>query len=74
MPSAEAVKTTCAYCGVGCGLEARRDGRGVIRVGGDRDHPASFGRLCSKGTALAETLGPDTRLTHPWRCRRSRPA
>lgn len=56
-----AVRTTCPYCGVGCGVLAWPDGR----VAGDPDHPANRGRLCVKGTALGETLGLDGRLLHP---------
>jgi assimilatory nitrate reductase catalytic subunit len=61
---AEAVRTTCPYCGVGCGLLARPDGAGWL-IEGDPDHPANRGRLCSKGAALGETLGLETRLLHP---------
>ena len=59
-------RTTCPYCGVGCGLKVARaaDGGGVV-VQGDADHPANFGRLCSKGSALADTLGLDDRLLYP---------
>lgn len=32
---------------------------------GDPDHPANFGRLCSKGAALAETIDLDDRLLYP---------
>ena len=59
------VKTTCAYCGVGCGVLATPDGRGGAAIAGDPDHPANFGRLCSKGSALGETLGLEGRLLHP---------
>jgi assimilatory nitrate reductase catalytic subunit len=62
-----AVRTTCPYCGVGCGVLAKPDGRGGAAIAGDPDHPANFGRLCSKGTALGETLGVETRLLHPLR-------
>jgi assimilatory nitrate reductase catalytic subunit len=55
------IRTTCPYCGVGCGLIARPDGKVV----GDPEHPANFGRLCSKGAALAETLGLENRLLYP---------
>lgn len=58
-------KTTCPYCGVGCGVLATPDGAGGAAITGDPDHPANFGRLCSKGSALGETLGLDTRLLHP---------
>lgn len=61
------VRTTCPYCGVGCGVLAKPDGRGGAAVAGDPQHPANFGRLCSKGSALGETLGLETRLLHPMR-------
>ncbi|MBB5048810.1 assimilatory nitrate reductase catalytic subunit [Rhodopseudomonas rhenobacensis] len=64
-PHPLAVKTTCAYCGVGCGILASPDGRGGASIAGDPAHPANFGRLCSKGSALGETLGLETRLLHP---------
>jgi assimilatory nitrate reductase catalytic subunit len=59
-------KTTCAYCGVGCGISAQAepDGRGLA-VAGDDSHPANFGRLCSKGGALGSTIGLQGRLLHP---------
>ncbi len=60
-----AVRTTCPYCGVGCGILATPDGQGGATIAGDPDHPANFGRLCSKGAALGETLGLETRLLHP---------
>ena len=60
-----AVRTTCPYCGVGCGVLAKPDGRGGAAIAGDPEHPANFGRLCSKGSALGETLGLGGRLLHP---------
>ncbi len=60
-----AVRTTCPYCGVGCGILATPDGQGGAAIAGDPAHPANFGRLCSKGAALGETLGLETRLLHP---------
>jgi assimilatory nitrate reductase catalytic subunit len=59
------VKTTCPYCGVGCGVAATRSGDGAVRIEGDAHHPSNFGRLCSKGSALAETLGEHDRLLYP---------
>jgi assimilatory nitrate reductase catalytic subunit len=59
------LRTTCPYCGVGCGVLPEADGNGGWQVRGDPDHPANFGRLCSKGSALGETLGLDDRLLHP---------
>ncbi|PVB59966.1 nitrate reductase [Labrenzia sp. 011] len=58
-------RTTCPYCGVGCGVLATRHGDGTVTVAGDPDHPANFGRLCSKGSALGETLSLEDRLLHP---------
>ena len=59
------VRTTCPYCGVGCGIVATPDGRGGAEIAGDKDHPANRGRLCSKGAALGETLSLEDRLLHP---------
>ncbi len=61
----DAIRTTCPYCGVGCGVLARRDAAGVVTIKGDPDHPANFGRLCSKGLTLGETLGLEQRLLRP---------
>jgi len=60
---ATATRSTCPYCGVGCGVLASKGGD----VMGDPAHPANFGRLCSKGSALGETLGLEGRLLHPLR-------
>jgi assimilatory nitrate reductase catalytic subunit len=60
-----ATKTTCPYCGVGCGVLATPDGNGGAGISGDPEHPANFGRLCSKGSALGETLGLENRLLYP---------
>src|SRR6266702_642766 len=65
-----ATRTTCPYCGVGCGVLASADGKGGAAIAGDPEHPANFGRLCSKGSALGETLGLEGRLLHPMiRCK-----
>ena len=61
---AGSVKTTCPYCGTGCGVVVTPEGAGWA-VQGDPDHPANQGRLCSKGSALADTLGLETRLLTP---------
>jgi len=58
-------KTTCPYCGVGCGVIAAVDDQGKVSVRGDPDHPANYGRLCSKGSALAETLDLEGRVLYP---------
>lgn len=59
------IRTTCAYCGVGCGIRAEVTGERSVTIKGDPDHPANFGRLCSKGTHLGETVGLEGRLLHP---------
>jgi len=64
-PQPSSVRTTCPYCGVGCGVIAIPDRDGGATISGDAAHPANFGRLCSKGAALAETLSLEGRLLHP---------
>ncbi len=64
-PTLRATRTTCPYCGVGCGVLATPDNRGGAAISGDPEHPANFGRLCSKGSALGETLGLEDRLLYP---------
>ena len=59
------IRTTCAYCGVGCGVTATVTGERTVTIAGDADHPANFGKLCSKGTHLGETVGLEGRLLHP---------
>ena len=59
------IRTTCPYCGVGCGVLAQVDAGGGVTVKGDPQHPANLGRLCSKGAALADTLDLDGRLLYP---------
>jgi assimilatory nitrate reductase catalytic subunit len=59
------VRTTCPYCGVGCGLVAARSSDDGFEIRGDPEHPANLGRVCSKGAALGETLGLEGRLLHP---------
>src|ERR1700727_552038 len=64
-PALRATSTTCPYCGVGCGVLATPDGSGGAAVSGDPSHPANLGRLCSKGSALGETVGLENRLLYP---------
>ncbi|MCA2012980.1 molybdopterin-dependent oxidoreductase [Cereibacter sphaeroides] len=61
-------RTTCPYCGVGCGVSALPDGKGGAAIIGDKAHPANKGKLCSKGSALGETLSLDDRLLRPQVC------
>jgi assimilatory nitrate reductase catalytic subunit len=68
LQSAE-TKSTCPYCGVGCGVVIRTEGARIVDVRGDAEHPANFGRLCTKGSTLHLTAAPhvaaQTRLLHP---------
>src|SRR5919107_4809519 len=65
MASRTPTRTTCPYCGVGCGVLATPQEDGSVAIKGDEQHPANYGRLCSKGSALGETLSLDDRLLHP---------
>ena len=64
-------RSTCPYCGVGCGVIIESAGDQITGVRGDPDHPANFGRLCTKGTTLAltasEAVTRQTRLLQPMR-------
>jgi assimilatory nitrate reductase catalytic subunit len=51
-------KATCCYCGVGCGVIVQTDGKEIVGVRGDPDHPANLGRLCTKGSTLHLTARP----------------
>ena len=59
------IRTTCPYCGVGCGVLAQARPENKFEITGDPDHPANFGKLCSKGSALGETLERGGRLLYP---------
>src|SRR6202140_4788198 len=63
--SSPATRPTCPYCGGGCGVLATPDSGGGAAIAGDPEHPANLGRLCSKGSALGETLGLEDRLLYP---------
>ena len=61
------VATTCAYCGVGCGVKAAvtDESSRTVTIAGDESHPANFGRLCVKGSALGDTVSLEGRLLYP---------
>ena len=66
---ARQVRSTCPYCGVGCGVIIESQGDEIMGVRGDPDHPANFGRLCTKGSTLhltaSNVVTRQTRLLHP---------
>ena len=53
-------RSTCPYCGTGCGVIVEHDGQRIHGVRGAPDHPANFGRLCIKGSTLHLTAAPET--------------
>lgn len=60
--------TTCPYCGVGCGVTATVQDTTLgqkVSVLGDVNHPSNYGKLCIKGSNLADTLGLGTRVLYP---------
>ena len=62
-------RSTCPYCGVGCGVIIESQGAQITGVRGDPDHPANLGKLCSKGSTLHLTATAEvtrqTRLLQP---------
>jgi sulfite reductase (NADPH) flavoprotein alpha-component len=60
--TAQNVRSVCPYCGVGCGIVMQVENGRVAKVTGDKNHPANFGRLCSKGFTCAEPLTAPDRL------------
>jgi ferredoxin-nitrate reductase len=60
-------RSTCPYCGVGCGVEVGVRKGEIVQIRGDRSHPANFGKLCPKPAGLPEALRSPDRLTHPLR-------
>src|SRR5678816_245029 len=63
---AESYKTTCCYCGVGCGIIVHKDRNGKLTLEGDKDHPVNKGMLCSKGLNLHYTvMDQSDRLLYP---------
>src|SRR5918993_4629499 len=61
----DTVRTTCPYCGVGCGVRVETAGGRIVGVRGDDEHPSNRGQLCSKGVSLAATLGETGRALYP---------
>ncbi|MGN6527713.1 MAG: molybdopterin-dependent oxidoreductase [Burkholderiaceae bacterium] len=68
---ARETRSTCPYCGTGCGVVIRSEGARIVDVRGDPAHPANFGRLCTKGSTLHLTAAPhverQARLLAPMR-------
>lgn len=58
----KSVRSVCPYCGVGCGMVLETDGKKITKVSGDKNHPANFGRLCTKGQTSAQALTNSGRM------------
>jgi ferredoxin-nitrate reductase len=60
------IKTTCSYCGVGCGIIVNNDSKNGVTVTGDKNHPVNKGMLCSKGMNLHYVVNDTSdRILHP---------
>ena len=59
------VKTTCVYCGVGCGIKLGVRDKKVVNAEGDRDNPINKGVLCVKGRFGYDFIHHRDRLTSP---------
>ena len=64
-PSIKLTKSTCCYCGVGCGVIIKTENDTIVDVQGDPNHPANYGRLCTKGSTLHLTAKLDARALYP---------
>ena len=64
-PATHITASTCCYCGVGCGVLIEHDGEQILGVKGDPQHPANFGKLCSKGSTLHLTGDLSARALYP---------
>jgi sulfite reductase (NADPH) flavoprotein alpha-component len=62
MTDTRTVKGSCPYCGVGCGIVMQVKDNRVVKVSGDKTHPANFGRLCTKGNSCAQVIADPGRM------------
>ncbi len=65
-------RTTCCYCGVGCGIVVSKDRAGHLTLAGDTEHPTNRGLLCSKGKALLHAIADRSDRLHWPQMRASR--
>lgn len=59
------VKTTCGYCGTGCGLVLEVSNNRIVKVRGDKDAPVNKGQTCVKGAFAYNYVHADDRLKEP---------
>ncbi|KAI7282691.1 hypothetical protein KC345_g3350 [Hortaea werneckii] len=60
------VKSVCPYCGVGCGIILEVSGNRVVKITGDKEHPANYGRLCTKGSTAAAAITASGRMEYAY--------
>ena len=65
MNKTEFIKTTCPYCGTGCGLIMKVENGMVVGTYPDREHLVSRGALCIKGWSAHEFVHHPDRLKTP---------
>src|SRR3989344_2671531 len=58
------VRSVCPYCGVGCGIVMQVENNLIVKVSGDKTHPANAGRLCTKGTTCGQAVANSGRMEH----------
>ncbi len=63
--STQETRSTCCYCGVGCGVIMTSENGNITGVRGDPEHPANYGKLCTKGSTLHLTARMELRALHP---------
>lgn len=60
------VRTTCAFCGVGCQMDIFVQDNEIVKIdGADPDLPPNNGSLCVKGRFGYDFVGAEDRLTTP---------
>ena len=61
-------RTICPYdCPTSCGLLAETDGKKILRVKGDKTHPANKGLICGKMQHYEESINSEKRILTPLR-------
>ncbi len=58
-------KSTCPFCGVGCGLKVRVDNGRIVEVRGMKDHPVNDGDICTLPANYPPIFYHKDRLKHP---------
>jgi anaerobic selenocysteine-containing dehydrogenase len=61
--------TACILCECNCGITVQTEGRSLVKIRGDKDHPGSKGYTCNKALRLDHYQSNPNRLTSPMRRR-----